>query len=154
MSVLDREGRVTVWNDALERILRCSGDQALGRPLIEAVPTLGRPEVPRAIKETAADRKVRILNDLTLAVGTDTRTVQVRVLPVRGGVALLWQDVTERARAEHELRRSGERLTLAAEGANDGLWQRNLQTREFYVPGRWRPTDRPPPPPAARRPHP
>src|SRR5258708_32818750 len=129
MSVLDREGRVTVWNDALERILRCSGDQALGRPLIEAVPTLGRTEVPRAIKETAADRKVRILNDLTLAVGTDARTVQVRVLPVRGGVALLWQDVTERAGAEHRLRRSGERRALAAGRANDRRGPGDLQTQ-------------------------
>ena len=64
--------------------------------------------------------------------------MQVKVLPVAGGVALLWHDVTERTRAEHELRRSGERLALAAEGANDGLWQWNLQTQEFYVSGRWR----------------
>jgi diguanylate cyclase (GGDEF)-like protein/PAS domain S-box-containing protein len=138
MSVLDRDGRVTLWNDALERILHCSSDRAVGRPITDAAPALTRTELPRAIKETIADRKVRILNDLSLAAGTDTRIVQVKVLPVSGGVALLWQDVTERTRAEHELRRSGERLTLAAEGANDGLWQWNLQTQEFYVSGRWR----------------
>ena len=31
-----------------------------------------------------------------------------------------------------------ERLALAAEGANDGLWQWDLRTQEFYVSGRWR----------------
>ena len=138
MSVLDRSGRITLWNDALERLLRCTGDRALGRSLTDAVPALARTELPRAIKETTADRKVRTLNPMTLPAGTAMCIVQVKVLPVAGGVALLWQDVTERTRAEHELKRSGERLALAAEGANDGLWQWNLQTQEFYVSGRWR----------------
>ena len=138
MSVLDGDGRVTLWNDALERMLHISSDRALGRPLTDAVPALARTELPRAIKDTAEDRKGRTLNPITLPAGTATCIVQVKVLPVAGGVALLWHDVTERTRAEHELKRSGERLALAAEGANDGLWQWNLQTQEFYVSGRWR----------------
>jgi diguanylate cyclase (GGDEF)-like protein/PAS domain S-box-containing protein len=138
MSVLDEDGRITLWNDALERILHCSRERALGQPFADAVPALDRTELPRAIKQTAADGKVRILNHLSLPAGADTCIVQVKVLPVAGGVALLWHDVTERTHAEGELRRSGERLALAAEGANDGLWQWNLQTKEFYVSGRWR----------------
>ena len=138
MAVLDRDGRVTLWNDALEHILRCSRNDVLGRPLVDALPPLGRSELPRAIAETAQDGRPRTLNHLRLQIGPDVRIVQVKVLPVSGGVALLWHDVTERARAEHELRSTGERLALAAEGANDGLWQWNLQTQEFYVSGRWR----------------
>jgi diguanylate cyclase (GGDEF)-like protein/PAS domain S-box-containing protein len=138
MSVLDRNGRITLWNDALERLLRCTSDRALGRSLTDAVPALARTELPRAIKETAEDRKARTLNPMPLQGATAMCIVQVKVLPVAGGVALLWHDVTERTRAEQELKRSGERLALAAEGANDGLWQWNLQTQEFYVSGRWR----------------
>jgi len=138
MSVLDRDGRVTLWNDALERMLHCSSDRAVGHLVTDAVPALARTELPRAIKDTVTDSTVRVLNHLRLPAGTDTRIVQVKVLPVAGGVTLLWHDVTERTSAEHELRRSGERLALAAEGANDGLWQWNLQTQEFYVSGRWR----------------
>jgi diguanylate cyclase (GGDEF)-like protein/PAS domain S-box-containing protein len=138
MSVLDREGRVTLWNEALERMLQCSGSAVIGRVFNEAVPALGHTELPRAIKETSADGKVRVLSYLPLRAGGDMRSVEVKVVPVSDGVALLWQDVTERARAEHELKRSGERLALAAEGANDGLWQWNLRTQEFYVSGRWR----------------
>jgi diguanylate cyclase (GGDEF)-like protein/PAS domain S-box-containing protein len=138
MSVVDPAGRVTLWNDALERLLRCSADRAIGHLITDAVPALDRSDLPRAIRDTAADRKPRMLNHLRLQAGNDARIAQVRVLPVSGGVALLWHDVTERTRAEHELRRSGERLALAAEGANDGLWQWNLQTQEFYVSGRWR----------------
>jgi diguanylate cyclase (GGDEF)-like protein/PAS domain S-box-containing protein len=138
MSVLDRDGRVTLWNDALEVMLHCSRDRALGRLLTDAVPPLARTELPRAIKGTVADRQARTLNHLTIAAGTNTRVVHVKVLPVAGGVTLLWHDITERTRAEYELRRSGERLALAAEGANDGLWEWNLRSQEFYVSGRWR----------------
>jgi diguanylate cyclase (GGDEF)-like protein/PAS domain S-box-containing protein len=138
MSVLDQEGRVTLWNDALERIVRCPRSRALGQPLGDVLPALARTDLPGAIRETIADRQGRILNHLRLATGTDTRIVQVKVLPVAEGVSLLWHDVTERARAEHEIKQRGERLALAAEGANDGLWQWNLQTKEFYVSGRWR----------------
>ena len=138
MSVLDAAGRVTLWNDALERMLHCSADRVLGRPFADAVPALERSELPRAIKEAIADRKPRTLNHLRLPAPADARLVQVKIVPVASGVTLLWHDVTERARAEHELRRTGERLALAAEGANDGLWQWNLQTQEFYVSERWR----------------
>jgi diguanylate cyclase (GGDEF)-like protein/PAS domain S-box-containing protein len=137
MSVLDNDGRVTLWNDALERMLHCSSDQALGEIFTEAVPTLARTDLPKTVKETLEDRKIRVLS-LKLPGGTDAPIVQVKVLPVAGGVALLWHDVTERTNAEHELRRTGDTLALAAEGANDGLWQWNLQTQEFYVSGRWR----------------
>jgi PAS domain S-box-containing protein len=98
MSVLDREGRVTLWNDALERMLRCPRAQAIGRPLAAVLPALGSTELPGAIIGTIADGQGRILNHLRLATGTDTRIVQVKILPVSHGVSLLWHDVTERAR--------------------------------------------------------
>ena len=138
MSVLDRDARVTLWNDALERMTRCSRDEALGHSLTGLMPALARTELPGAIADTLNDRQGRILNHLRLAIGTDTRIVQVKIVPVNAGVSLLWHDVTERTRAEHEIKQRGERLALAAEGANDGLWQWNLQTKEFYVSGRWR----------------
>ena len=138
MAVLNGDGLITLWNDALEHMLNCPRERAFGRPLADAVPLLARTELPRAIRDTVEDRQGRTVKHLKLAGARSTRIVQVKVLPVADGVALLWQDATERTRAEHELKRSGERLALAAEGANDGLWQWNLQTQEFYVSGRWR----------------
>ena len=138
MSVLDRDGRITVWEDVLARILNCSSSQALGRSLTDALPAVAHSELPRHIKATLDDGKRRTVNQLRLSSRADTRIVQVSVVPVSAGVALLWQDVTDRMRAEQELKRSGERLALAAEGANDGLWQWNLQTQEFYASCRWR----------------
>jgi diguanylate cyclase (GGDEF)-like protein/PAS domain S-box-containing protein len=138
MAVIDDEGRVTLWNDTLERMLDCPRARALGYSLEVALPVLAPTELPRAIKETLQDGKSRTVTQVRMTSKAESPILQVKVLPVVGGVSLLWHDITERTRAEHELRQIGERLTLAAEGANDGLWQWNLRTQEFYVSGRWR----------------
>jgi diguanylate cyclase (GGDEF)-like protein/PAS domain S-box-containing protein len=138
MSVVDSNGRVTLWNDALEGMLSCPRERALGRSLAGAVPALGKTELPRAIDDALINRSPRTLEHLGLSSAAGARILQVRILPVVGGVTLLWRDVTERTRAEQSLKRSEERLALAAEGANDGLWELSLRSKEFYVSGRWR----------------
>ena len=138
MSVVDGDGRVTLWNDALERILGCPRERALGRTLGAAVPTLASTELPRAIDAALKDRSPRTMTHLGLPSASGARILQVKVLPVAGGATLLWQDVTEQTRVEQALKRNEERLALAAEGANDGLWEWDLRTQEFYFSSRWR----------------
>jgi diguanylate cyclase (GGDEF)-like protein/PAS domain S-box-containing protein len=138
MSVVDSSGRVTLWNDALERILGCPREQALGRSLVTAVPALSKTELPRAITDALTNRSPRTLAHLGLPSAAGPRILQIRILPVVGGVTLLWHDVTERTSAEQALKRSEERLALAAEGANDGLWEWDLRSQEVYYSGRWR----------------
>jgi diguanylate cyclase (GGDEF)-like protein/PAS domain S-box-containing protein len=70
--------------------------------------------------------------------GDDRRTLQVSVLGTGDGVTLHWHDITERMRAEQTLKRREARLTLAAEGANDGMWEWDLRTGELHVTARWR----------------
>ena len=118
-----------------ERILSCPRERALGRSLVVAVPGLAKTDLLRAIDEALTEQSPRTLTQLGLTTAGRARILQVRVFPVAGGATLLWLDVTGSARAEHALKRSEERLALAAEGANDGLWEWDLRTQELYCLG-------------------
>ena len=136
--IVDANGRVTFWNDALERILACKGNRAIGSRLVAAVPALADTPLQRAVDEVASTRTARTLPQLAVRGAEGMRVLQVKLIPVTDGVTLFWQDVTDDTRATHALRRQGERLGLAAEVASDGLWEWDLGTQQFYVTGPWK----------------
>lgn len=52
--------------------------------------------------------------------------------------SLILRDITERKAAQHALQASEERYQLAAQGANDGLWDWDLLSNQVYYSSRWK----------------
>ena len=137
VSVVDRAGRVTLWDATVERLTGCPRQQALGRPVDAALPMLAPTQLARTIQEVFKSREPRMLTNLAVPVGAAGRVFEVQILPVAGGAALLWHDITARTQAEQSLKRSEERLALAAAAANDGLWEWDVRTQAFFASARW-----------------
>ena len=135
--ILDRTGRVTLWSDALERLLGLPRARAAGYVLTAAVPGLANTELPRALDEVARSRTSRTIPHLQLPCGDSPRVLQVRIVAVAERLTLFWTDVTEERGALQALRRQSERLELAVQAANDGFWEWDLRAQHFYVTGPW-----------------
>jgi diguanylate cyclase (GGDEF)-like protein len=130
MAVVDINGIVSLWSAELAHLLNVPSGQAVGRTIGRAVPSFDKSPLPKAITNVLSTGNAHTLEQLPLG----DRTLQVKIVPVAAGATLLFDDVTVHAGA----RRVIERLTLAAEGASDGLWEWDLRSGEFYSSNRWR----------------
>ena len=138
LAIVDDAGRVTLWNDALARLVGCTREQAVGLPLAHVMRTLGGDELSRLFDDALKKRSSHTLPSLSLNSAKRAVTVEVDILPDGDGATLVWRDVTEQRLAEQTLRQDAERLALLMEGANDGLWIWDRRNREFYLSSRWR----------------
>ena len=136
--VIDGTGRVVLWNDALQRMVDCPRDRAVGRSLDAALPVLGQTEFLRVFEAAVATASERTLSRFMLQTSEGVRVLQIKIHPDVDGVTIFWQDLTDRSRAEQALKRSEERFALMEAGANDGLWEWEIRSEEVHFSARWR----------------
>jgi PAS domain S-box-containing protein len=116
----DRHWRYTYANPAALQMLQKSLEELIGKNVWEEVfPSekggLTYRQLHRALEEQVPASWEEFGEPVQ-------RWLEVRAYPSLEGVAIYFQDITERKQAEAALRQNEEQLRLATEGANLGLW--------------------------------
>jgi len=140
--LLCRDFRTLYVNPAGVRLFGASSpDQILGRAVVDLFHAEHRAVVTDTIERSL--RRERALQADAKVVGLDGAAHDVEVRATVLGnpavwVALIVHDVTERTRVELALRESEERLRLAFAGAQEGVWDWNLETGAVVYSDRWK----------------
>jgi PAS domain S-box-containing protein len=143
--VLDREGRVRLWNPFMEEIFGIPAAEVHGLLLNERFSSVRASALP--------DHTLRALRGETSTTPDFpifARRLRRRVFvaldfqPLRGangeaqGVLVFVRDVTTRHAAEEALRRSEERLRLVLDATRDGVWEWDFARSEGFWSPRFR----------------
>jgi PAS domain S-box-containing protein len=135
--------RITFLNPAAVRLFGASApDQLVGRSLLDLFHPDGHSRIRDSIRRMVAGLNAPPLEEKINRVDGAVRDVEITgaVLDAddASAVQLILHDVTERRRAEAALRESEERLTLAFAGAQEGVWDWNLETGAVVYSPRWK----------------
>jgi two-component system, cell cycle sensor histidine kinase and response regulator CckA len=131
------DGVITSWNAAAERIFGYRASEIIGQSIYRLIPE-DRHEAERDLLERLRrgeyvefDEAERIRKD------GERLWISLSVSPVRDaegrlvGAASIKRDITERRRAEAELRRHQEQLRLAHRAARIGAWHWDVASRQL-----------------------
>jgi len=149
--VADEHGKLLHINPAAERIFGCAapdtrfGETPQGNEICLADQVTSCPFEQRPMIQALQGSEV---DDLELFVkppsqpdglwtSASARPLRDKRGAVQGGLVVL-RDISERKRAEEQLRRSQERFDLAVQGSQDGLWDWDLVTGVIYYSPRWK----------------
>ena len=83
-------------------------------------------EIIKEGKTTIVERRMKHKNGSSVDV-----EVNNRMMP-DGTIMVVGRDLTERKKAEKEIKQSNERFELIGKAANDALWEWNLETNELW----------------------
>lgn len=141
VTVTDLDGRIVYTNPADAAMHGWSAEELVGKD----VRVLGPDDRARRLapEEIAAMGTWR-RESVNVRRDGSTFPVQLMSDVVRDpdgeaiGVVTTCEDITTRKKAERALRESEERYALAMRGANDGLWDWNLESGEVFYSSVWR----------------
>ena len=139
--LLAEDGRIVFANLAARRLFGWGPDQPVAGPAIDLFHPDSRPAIAERLGCWLAGVGTPPIV-VTINASGGAREVEVAgaVVPDRAtrAVQLILRDTAGRKQAETALRESEERLTLAFAGAQEGVWDWNLETGAVVYSARWK----------------
>ncbi|MDX6503620.1 MAG: hypothetical protein QOE29_745, partial [Gaiellaceae bacterium] len=143
ISLVAPDGRLLSANRSLARTLGYSSEALLGMTVAELLPRASRVKAAILARRLAVGSAVGIsqLEVLTQSGGIVTVEVSMQLVSEDGVVVatqVFARDVTERQQTEEALRVSEERLALAVDATNDGVWDWEIVSKLCYYSPLWK----------------
>jgi PAS domain S-box-containing protein len=139
-ALYDRDDRLVLFNQKYRELFPLSADAIVPGARFEDILRFGaqRGQYRDAVgreeawvqERVKAHHKPEAPREIQLGDGRWVRVTEYRTKA--GGIAGLRVDITELKKREEALRRSEERYALAMKGANDGLWEWDIENKKTY----------------------
>src|SRR5262245_29315136 len=140
---ITRDSRIVFVNPAAVRIFGASSpDQVIGRTPFDFFHIDQHIHLRDRVSKLLAGSAVPVNEER--AVGLDGTVTEVEVACTLfedshgRGIQSVMRDITQRKRTEAALRESEERLSLAFAGAQEGVWDWDLETGQVVYSTRWK----------------
>jgi two-component system, cell cycle sensor histidine kinase and response regulator CckA len=119
-------------NEAAARQGLMQGERLAGRSMLDVYPGIENSKAFAHYRRCMQERLPQHFEDAVTLPDETTRWYEVSVVPVREGIFVLSLDVTGRAQAERELRKSEERLRQAVRVSGTGIFDHDHSSSLVY----------------------
>ena len=140
--MVDREGRITFWNNAAEKIFHYSSDEIIGKHLHEKIiPPEYRDAHVKGVKKFMVTGQGPVIDNTVELEGLRKNgdkfplELSLSAIKIKGSWNAIGtiRDLTERKHAEEELRNSKEQLTRIVETVVEGLYIVSREGRIIFA---------------------
>ncbi len=138
---IDDKGSIIFWNPQAEKIFGWSEKEVIGKKLSETIiPQQYREAHERGMAHYRSTGNGPVLNKI-IEISAVNKThrefpVELSIIPVKDGTGVFFcafiRDISERKKAEQDLKASQEIWQFALEGAGDGVWEYDFETDEVF----------------------